>query len=250
MRILTKREEIVILKMLDIEDNLGYGSSRFVIECPIAVYNYLSLDKSTRYVIKLAIGHGGFNQHEREVEVWTECHNKNFLAEIVAAGHFISIMEEVEVCDYMDFADYVSDYNEDDYTAEEVAENWLSYDDEDPEDPEYSHTVEVYTKVAETIRFLAVYNGDTSDNGQLGWTKDGRCVAYDYGFISGQGCESQCSGDLVDNVFDNECFRYYINELTVILEEMADTEDKLNNLYHYITAVEYTINSGDWTELI
>ena len=117
MRVLTKREEIVILKMLDIEDNLGYGSSRFVIECPIAVYNYLSLDKSTRYVIKLAIGHGGFNQHEREVEVWTECHNKNFLAEIVAAGHFISIMEEVEVCDYMDFAEYVGEYNEDDHTA-------------------------------------------------------------------------------------------------------------------------------------
>lgn len=249
MRILTKREEITILKMLDIDNNLGYGSSRFVLECPVRVYNYLSLDKSVGYVIKLAIGHGGFNQHQREVEMWTEFHNKNFLAEIVAAGQFISIMEEVEVDDYTDFAEYISDYW--DYSAKELAEKWLDYDYYDEsEASEFDRNVEVYTKVAETIMFLAAYNGDTSDNGQLGWTKDGRCVAYDYGFISGQGCESQCSNDLVDNVVDTECFNYYINELTVILEEMADTEDKLNNLCHFITAVEYTINSGDWEQLI
>lgn len=243
MRVLTKREEIDVLKMLDYEDRLDNGSSRFVMDVSDKIFDYLKLDPSREYVLKLAVGHGGFNQHQREVEMWKDVNDNSFLAEIFAAGYFISIMEKVETCDYIDFAEGM--YWDDDKS--EAVRNFLDYEwniqeDDDEFEPEYNRML----KVADSICNLAYYNGTTSDNGQLGLTPDGRYVAYDYGFISGNGCDSQCSNDLVDNICDEDCFCYYVNELATILGEMADAEDKLDHLFKYVKAVEYTINSGDW----
>lgn len=241
MKQLTREQEKFVLRSLIGEAPLDSGSSRAVFACDSCVTSVLGLPQDRHYVIKLAVGHGGLNQHQREVECWLDYGNKEFMAEIYAAGQFVSIMEEVEVSEYFEFAEYVNDTYEDD--PEVLAKDYLvdecSYELDDTDLPSQ---VELYAKVARSILFLNGINGDTSDNGQLGWTRDGRCVAYDYGFISGHGCAKQCSENLVGEIYDEDVFEYYVEQLCNILTEFESIENKLLDL---MNAVEYDICSGD-----
>lgn len=243
MKTLTTLEEKQVLSLIPRDGCMDNGSSRRVYECPDEVVKILGLDPSFDYVIKLGCGQGGFNQNSREVEVWLENEGCDYLAPIYAAGRFILIMEAVDVCDYIDFAETV-DYDDD---PRERAESYVEYEyDMSPEDADYESTVRDYEKAAYAIAQLAYHNGHTCDNGQLGRTKSGRYVAYDYGFIIGVGCDSQCSEDLVDNIYNEECFNYYIDELKTILDEIDSNEKKLNELERYMISLEHTITSGDW----
>ena len=249
MLTLTKVQEKYILNNIDYDDRIDSGSSRAVFYCQPYVLEYLGIETDRECVIKLAIGHGGLNQHQTEVEMWLESGGNNqHLAEIFAAGQFVSIMEKVDIRDYSDLADSL-----DDYDINESVIRYLDYqcdineeDDKEIFDNEYKEVC----KVAETIAFLASYNGCTSDNGQIGKTEDGRYVAYDYGFIAGNGCDTQCSGALVDNVCDEECFIYYIGQLCEVLDIEIKAEQKLDELMRYMNAIEYTINHGDWDEKV
>jgi len=246
MKTLTALEEKLVLSSIPQDDCLDFGSSRRVYHCPDEVVNALGLDPSINYVIKLGCGQGGFNQNSREVEVWLDYEGCDFLAPIYAAGRFVIIMEEVEVCNYLDFAETI-DFND---NSRERAENWVDYEyDMTSEDDDYDSYVDDYEKAAHAIRQLADINGNTSDNGQLGRTKNGTYVAYDYGFVVGVGCDSQCSNCLVENMYDADCFDYYINELKTILDEIANNEKNLNELEKYMISLESTITSGDWMEI-
>lgn len=246
MKTLTTLEEKQVLSLIPLDGCIDCGSSRRVYECPDEVIKLLGLDPSINYVIKLGCGQGGFNQNSREVEVWLENEGCDYLAPIYAAGRFIIIMEAVDVCNYIDFARGI-DYDDD---PRERAETYIEDEyDMSPEDANYESTVKDYEKAAYTITQLAYHNGNTCDNGQLGMTASGRYVAYDYGFISDVGCDSQCSEDLVENIYDDKCFNYYIDELKNILDEIANNEKELNGLKQYMISLERTITSGDWMEV-
>ncbi len=241
MKRLTREEEKFVLRSLDSDDCLDEGSSRKVFPCEGYVVAALGLPQDKNYVIKLAVGHGGLSQHQREVECWLDLGNNEYMAEIYAAGQFVSIMEQVEVSDYIEFAEYINDAWDD--TPEVVAQDYLV--DEcgyEPYDKDLPSEKQVYARVARSILYLNGVNGCTSDNGQLGWTNDGRCVAYDYGFISGNGCARQCSEDLVYEIYDKDTFEYYIDQLCGIITEFEAIEHKL---YDLMNAVEYDICSGD-----
>ena len=238
MRVLTKQEEIHILRMLDHKDRIGCGSSRYVMSVPTEIARYLGLDLTKRYVLKLAIGLGGLNQHQHEVEMWQDIQDNDILAEIFAIGHFFSIMEEVSCDDEQDFAEEITA----DMSDEEL--EWaIGYNINDDllENGGYKR----YFKIATTIRSLAKYNGLTADNGQLGLTPDGRWVAYDYGFIS-DGDLDQCSDQLGENLYEPDCFYYYINKLVCLLEDMTEVDNKLELLSERMTTVEHHINEVQW----
>ena len=240
MRVLTKQEEIHILRMLDHKDRIGCGSSRYVMSVPTEMAKYLGLDLTKHYVLKLAIGHGGLNQHQREVEMWQDIQDNEILAEIFATGHFFSIMEEVSCDDEGTLAEEIE------ANASDEDLDWaihMNIDDDLLEDGGYDN----YFKIATTIRSLADYNGCTADNGQLGLTQDGRWVAYDYGFISGEGTDHQCSDELGDNLYEPGCFYYYINELIGLLEKMIEVDNRLDLLLNHMTAVENHINDLQWS---
>ena len=248
MLTLTKVQEKYVLNNIDYEQRIDSGSSRAVFYCQPYVLEYLGIKTDRECVIKLAVGQGGLSQHQTEVEMWLDSReNKLFLGEIFAAGQFVSIMEHVDVEDWSDMAEDV--YGDDD--PDETARNYLEYccgyeEDED----NYDERLKEARKVAETVTFLAGYNGRTSDNGQLGKTKDGRYVAYDYGFVAGVGCSTQCSGELVDNIYDEDCFIYYIEQLCEVLDIQIKAEQKLDDVMRYMKAIEYTINRGDWDEKV
>lgn len=246
MKTLTTLEEKQVLSLIPLDKYVDCGSSRRVYGCPVEVIKLLGLNPSFDYVIKLGCGQGGFNQNSREVEIWLENEGCDYLAPIYAAGRFIIIMEAVDVCDYIDFSSGI-DYDDD---PRERAETYIENEyDMSPEDDDYESTVKDYEKAAYAITQLAHHNGQTSDNGQLGMTASGRYVAYDYGFISDVDCDSQCSGDLVENIYDNKCFKYYIDELKNILDEIANNEKELKELERYMISLEHTITSGDWMEI-
>ena len=241
MKHLTKEQEKFVLQHLNPEDRMDTGSSRMVFHCCAEISEYLDLP--CKCVVKLAVGHGGLNQHRVEVNTWTEFGNRNYLAEIFYAGNFVSIMEEVDPEDYWDLADEIDG----DTDVADATENYLYYEmdidaNENPE--EYNKEYKEMFKVIDTIAFCAYHNGCTSDNGQLGLTYDGRHVAYDYGFIADEGCRTQCSEDLVGNIHDDDAFEYYIDQLVMLIDEMIAVDEHLN----YILAIENDINSGDWEE--
>ena len=238
MRVLTKQEEIHVLRMLDHKDRIGCGSSRYVMSVPTEMARYLGLDLTKHYVVKLAIGLGGLNQHQHEVEMWQDTQDNSFLAEIFATGHFLSIMEEVSCDEEENLAEAIYANMSDEELEEAIYET--IYDDL-LEDGGYDR----YFKIATSIRSLAYYNGCTADNGQLGLTLDGRWVAYDYGFIS-DGNLDQCSDELGENLYEPDCFYYYINKLVCLLEDMVEVDNKLELLSKRMITVEHHINEAQW----
>lgn len=167
MQRLTRNEEIKILKELMKEEEdiyLGSGSSR-------AVFSY-----DDDFCVKIAVDKQGQFQNHNEIELYEE-YGSEFLAKIKSYGKFIVVMEKVKV------------YNPDDIQG-------AIYESEDEdEDGECSG---LFTKDEECSGFLtkeeiknllAVKNNlddiltETDDNFQLGKAKDGRIVAYDYGYL-------------------------------------------------------------------
>ncbi len=233
MRTLTIGEEIRILNELRHLDEIGAGSSRIVYECPREIVDFLKIDNSKDYVIKLAVGFGGFTQNRHEVDGYMNC-DEYYFAEIAAFGHFVIIMEQVDTDDFRDFADTIY-YDSD---LDEVVDDWCDYNWEDATDEEKADL----RKAAETIRYLADYYGSTSDNGQLGKTKDGRYVAYDYGFIAEEGCSTQCSDELMDNIYDHEVFNDYICKLIGTLHEILHVNMELDRISSRVGSIETEIN--------
>ena len=97
-------------------------------------------------VVKIAFGANAYRQNKLEVETFKNANEDAPLAIIESYGNYCVVMEKMEVA-----------YDRDDAYAKQK-------------------------KTAEAAEYLEELFGDTSDNWQIGRTKDGRYVSYDYGF--------------------------------------------------------------------
>lgn len=181
MKFISAEKEIQLLQHLKGFDLVNAGGARMVFEVDNFMKELLDLDQDKDYVVKIAMGQGGMSQNMAEVNVYIRYADDGFLATIYQAGRYCLIMEEVEPDDWYDLADEIGSFE----TRYEDADSYADYNDF-----EYS---EADNKVIDTIGRLTDIFGNTGDNGQVGWTKDGRCVAYDYGFYTERGCTSQTS---------------------------------------------------------
>ena len=246
-KLLTPHQEQIILNRLREMEYVSRGSSRMVFECPNDIKYMLGLNASLPYVIKLSVGSGGIAQTDAELNMFLD-NGRQYLAEVFYFGHFLMVCESVDVDEWFDFADEIYGDCSDDELYDAV-DSFLEYNfswDGTPEEQKRRMKYEdIYMDAARVIRFLASCNGRTSDNGQLGTSEhDGRLVAYDYGFIAGKGCDTQCSGELVDNISGDEVrFNEYIDELVQVLEEMKETYMKLDDILYRASAVEEHINN-------
>lgn len=199
-RRLTPAEEQMILEVVYNEtlEFEGRGSSRVVYEISDQLAEALMLEPG-RYVAKIALGVGGMNQNNREVQAYLENGRHYPLAEIYRAGKFTTIMEYVSPvddayrdCDLYDFNGWedLYDYINDVESAYCDFLNDMDPTVEDENDFEFNDLTADFPKrevlaVWNTICELADLFGETSDNAQLGYNEDGDIVCYDYGFVCG-----------------------------------------------------------------
>lgn len=206
MKYISAEKEIQLLRRLKGFDFIGAGGARMVFEVDDFMKKLLELDNDKDYVIKVAMGQGGMLQNMAEVNAYNEWSNYNFLAKIYQAGRYCLIMEAVETDDYSDLADGIYSFD----TRYEGADDYAECYDVELTDRD--------NKAVDTIGRLADIFGCTTDNGQIGWTKDGDCVAYDYGFYSEKGCDSQTS-PLRDICYNEAIRNDYLSGLICILFE-------------------------------
>lgn len=209
MKVLTIQEEKQILAYLINAKFLDNGASRCVFNCSKEIADFLGID-GDNYIVKLACGVGGVRQTQAEVSCFLD-HPDAPLAEIIAYGRYVEIMEYVHVdCDYRDFA---CDCYEDEPVPYE-----LLFDEEDEDNAElYAEAEKAYDAI---IRLHDIF-GHTADNGQLGYNFDGRLVAYDYGFDAGSGCDEQTSS-ITDYIDDRIQRNAYISALIELMDKSMD----------------------------
>lgn len=183
------------------------GAARAVFECTTDIADYLHLPEKDhgRYVMKIALGTGGMKQMVNEYKTYEEYKHSHVLAEIVAIGRYVEIMEAVDVWDFRDEADYGEEVTEDDIYCNN--DSCLTRDEAQI--------------IANTIRALTYLFGCTSDNGQIGRNHKGEWVAYDYGFIPEQGSRNQTS-DISDDIEDTEYRQEYMTGLLDLLNQEED----------------------------
>lgn len=215
VKVFTPDEERGILTSLATAEFLGNGASRLVYECTDYAAELLNVDAED-YVIKVAMGLAGVNQNSAEIEFFLN-HEYAPVAEIRGYGRFIEVMEKVEIdyC-YRDFAEEeVYEGNE-----EEAIDN-ADYYDLEPEEAEEAFDV---------IMVLQDYFGHTSDNGQLGRTRNGDLVAYDYGFFSHSDDRQMASID--EMLSDSDDLRLaYLGGLLEIMEKSIEALDRYEKIF-------------------
>lgn len=221
-------EEIKILKQLQCKSFLSHGAARMVFECPFSVIQMLNLEKTKDYVIKLAVGLGGFNQNQNEltcfnnaVENGIEC-----LAPIVAYGLYVEIMEAVQIPG--EFRDFIDDCCD----GGDVFNYCHEY--------EIDVSAETCDDIYNAFETLNEYFGYTSDNGQLGLLNDGTVVAYDYGFFRDGDC-CQTTPATEDMSCNEDCWNTYFE---MILENLIEAMEDGQN---YLTT-EQAANIADQCE--
>ncbi len=201
------KKEKKLLKMLVAADVLGNGSARVVYDVNKSeVEKILGVTFPTDIVIKLGCGHAGFVQNQIEIDTY-EVHGEcGALATIYGYGRFILICEKVKVYDIRDLDLYVAyDSNVDSIVS----------DLRDGADSEYNICGELYDfvighdiNIANAIHALSSHGVNcNADTLQLGLTRDGRIVCFDYG-LDDDDFES-CVGDASFCVAENS--RLYIS---------------------------------------
>lgn len=208
---LSIKEERYVLEQLKEAEFLDNGASRCVFECPREIGDYLGFN-ADNYIIKLACGIGGIRQTEAEVSCYLDNSNSP-LAKIIAYGRYIEIMEKVEIDnDYRDFAEYC-------YEDEEIPyDMFYEYSGGDMSEEDANDEAE---EAYDVIIQLHDIFGHTADNGQLGRNSDGKLVAYDYGFITGVGCDAQTS-NITDYVYDTIQRNAYIDAVVDLLDKSIE----------------------------
>ena len=205
----TMQEQHLIRYMIAHSDLfLAAGASRAVFKCTTDIADYLHLPEKDdgRYVLKLALGRGGLTQLQTEVETYDKYANSRVLAEIVAVGRYIEIMEAVDIWDFRDEADYA--LGED--LADAIYENNSNCLSETEAE-----------RIAYVINILTQLFGETRDNGQIGKNTHGYWVAYDYGYIPEKTTSLQTS-DISDDIDDAEYRQEYMTGLLDLLNQEED----------------------------
>lgn len=229
MKILNASEELeLITELTKLSLIPDCGSSRAVIDLPYDVQKRLfdawniKVDPLASYVVKVAIGVGGYTQAMNEISTYTQFANTGFLATIVAYGQYCEIMEKVEI--YYDgelgnFCPFEGDLMDSPYmwlirrdgkrvfwTA--LKEKGLTdiddYDDFLNEIEDDSNALPLYYEkywrifpdeketdlyfMSEVSKFIEVYSslnemlGSSDDNSQIGKDHTSKYVCFDYGY--------------------------------------------------------------------
>jgi len=155
MKRLSIKQELDILAQLKADDFLDNGSSR-------SVYSFGD------NVVKIALDRKGQYQNHVEIKTFRE-EGDEYLAKIQSYGKYIVVMEKVLAYD-RDFAEIMCN----------APDEW----EYQSERHEYEMTKELAYQFEDVKDHLDYVLGGSADNYQLGLTKDGRIVAYDYGYES------------------------------------------------------------------
>lgn len=213
IKLLSSEQEKALLRML-VEKYTAdaNGASRivFLVDSSDIQGCGIDVDINRDYVIKVAIGLAGINQNGVESNAYRYYGETYALAEVPYIGHYIEIMEAVEVWDLRGTFD--DNY---DYFYEIMHEN---YDfDED-------RVREFY----DVVLSMEDINGYTSDNAQVGINKEGRVVAFDYGFDNNTD-ERFCStiSQWTDFDSDVETTERYLNALVDLIDAEDEAVDEL-----------------------
>lgn len=226
MRKLTIEEEIKVLETLSQDTFMASGSARCTYFCLPKLADFLGLSNKNAYVIKLGCGTGGFTQNKQEIEMYRDYQAKDHLAEIVAYGFFVEIMEAVGVRDCSDCGCLYDGV----LSREKLVDDLMKLFSEE----------DAYA-AADTILFLTDILGTSADNGQLGITEDNRIVSFDYGFRPDDGFAGQCSNYLTGIVEENsEGCKDYCGRLIKTLQDMSKCQD-LTLFHRIVKTIEYDI---------
>lgn len=222
MKILNRNQERIILNYLRANaDFIANGSSRMVFDLPAEVLQECGLPLLNReWVAKVPVGVGGMNQMNLEVNTFMDYEYDLPLAEILAAGRFVEIMEKVDTHDYLELAGEIC-YDDTDEDLEDVIENEYYYLDDSEDDRDLRGRL---TLAAQAIRSLASVFGRTSDNGQIGLNADNEFVAYDYGFEVDGGCATYCTDYRILDIALDETENYFDQLLGILDDEEATLE--------------------------
>lgn len=227
---LTREQEKEILKQVPYCKFIGNGASRIVVECPQDICDEYCGGNPA--VIKVAIGLGGINQMNLEVDTYISYGEYYNLATIYASGLCVEIMEKMshtyEVCDFLEWD------NEDEYATEDAINTFMGW---------FDVSEEIAADLFNVAYSLCDIFGYTNDNGQLGVNGDGRVVAYDYGFESNSDSTQTC--DLIyELVYHDDNWEKYLELVRNNIDD-ADSGDFTKiiqdceyKLYHYIDIKE------------
>ena len=164
---LTREQEMELLKMIDEDDFVDYGSSRAV---------YMLFYRGKTYAVKVFLDQGGYEQCVVERTIYSSSDMKDLVATIYAIGERCMVTEFIHS---MDSAVTEMIYFNSEY------DGYL--DDMEHYADEYDAlTAEQFFAAWNVINSLEQYNDETSDNCQLGFDEHGNIKAYDYGYIRGE----------------------------------------------------------------
>lgn len=243
MKIFSTKEEIALLDMLKDRCIFDGGMSRIVYELDEETKERIGIKDPRPMVAKVALGEGGFSQHREEVNCYLEHGDYLPLADIVAAGRYVSIMEEVEPANWRDMAAYCGP----DSDPEVQVENYFEYEYECETDEERTMLEPKARMAANVIIALSGVFGVTADNGQLGMNSKGQLVAYDYGFMSDVETDEQTSA--LAEIYDDELITYYIECMIDALLEMQDIETKLSEYLYENDNLKRSIGQAEYDAL-
>lgn len=233
---LTNEQQKNILKELLKGDMDDRGNARMVFRLNkkenAEVFNFVpELDRELEYVIKVAIGFGGFQQNRQEYETFMNEKDAP-LAEIFAYSQFIVIAEKVEVEEDFDLADYVTEDNSSE--PREAAIEYMEWNDYTYScESDYQDDVERFAQKIACIAQLHSMFGETGDNGQIGYSKrQKRYVAYDYGYNVKDRVDNQTS-NLACETEDKDFFDEYLGQVIEIIDCDEQDEDKVDMLVSF-----------------
>lgn len=227
VKLLTREQEKLLLSYVLEINTEDAGCARMIFPLTDDLKKKLELDVDFDCIVKVPMGIGGYRQTQLEVKTYLEHHDYLPLADLAAYGHFVEIMERVQVEDWRNFYDDYGDMygyldsleRDDSETAEEFSQRIDREED-------------IVRRATTTMDMLNDFFGTTGDNGQIGINRFGDYVAYDYGYTT-----STCTGDQVsdicDCVYDKDRRNKYIRGLVDLLDEEASILEDYEKQFLY-----------------
>ena len=208
---LTKEQALEVLEHIW-ESYEDYGSSRLV---HAIKYN------GKYYAVKIIADNQGRHQNRTEIELFERHGDEKFLNPIRWAYKDLMI-----ICDYVYPIDYDlvdAAYNRGPDAFHALSNDWF--------DCEYTAEESEFLceDMAYVVSCLENYQGDTSDNYQIGYNENGfgigeRCiVAYDYGYTSGVSNSIQVGH--ISRYLPNSCGDDESNVYEIMKELILDEEE-------------------------
>lgn len=212
---LSQQQERNLLDMLSRRYSVdSSGAARLVIMVNTSdlIEVGIPVDPQLEYVVKVAIGMAGINQTAIESGCYSCLGHKYPLAAIPFMGDYVEIMERVQVIDGPRSA-----WSPDD--REGFVHEMVDY---------YDTNWDEAQKMYDVVQQLDELNGETADNGQIGYTADRRIVAFDYGYDAHDDDNGLCSDlDETLDFYDDYILVAYLNALKNLVGANIDEFEAL-----------------------